>query len=163
MQNPDFASCVCRDHEPDMFDRLSLFLPMILIMFASFFVLFVLGDHPVGLVFTSFIPYTSLVVLATFSAQRGQQPYFFECPIVQKTMPQLLLRHLKFLIALIFLEVMAFYLSQYLPAAWLIAKGKDGSLFDDTLFILCICLALGQILSNRSLLERVHLKTHLST
>src|ERR1035438_10355747 len=67
--------CQCRDHEPSTLDRPALFLPLILIMFASFAFLFALADLPYGVQIGSLVPYTALVVLGTFSAQRGQQPY----------------------------------------------------------------------------------------
>lgn len=159
MLDQDSVPCQCRDHEPSTFDRPALFLPLILIMFASFAFLFTLAYLPYGIQFGSLIPYTAFVVLGTFSAQRGQQPYFFECSIVHQTMPRLVRRHVGFLVMIVVLETIALQLTRYLPASWLIAKGKDGSPFAITLVILCSCLAFAQILSNRSLLERAHLKS----
>jgi hypothetical protein len=152
--------CQCRDHEPSTLDRPVLFVPLVLIMFASIFFVFALADTPYGVQIGSLIPYTAFVVLGTFSAQRSQQPYFFGCSIVQQTVPQLVRRHGGFLVAVVVLETIAFRLSRYLPASWLAAKGKDGSPFAITLSVLCLCLALVQVLSNRSLLERAHLKQH---
>jgi hypothetical protein len=152
--------CQCRDHEPSTLDRPALFLPLILIMFASFAFLFALADLPYGVQIGSLVPYTALVVLGTFSAQRGQQPYFFECSVVRQTMPRLVRRHGGFLVAVVVLETIAFHLARYLPASWLIAKGKNVSPFAITLCVLCLCLAFVQVLSNRSLLERAHLKQY---
>jgi hypothetical protein len=129
-------------------------------MFASSAFLFTFADLPYGIQFASLIPYTALVVLATFSAQRGQQPYFFECSIVRRNLPRLARRHGGFLAAIVVLETVAFQLRPNFPASWLIARGKDGSPFTITLFILCLCLAFAQILSNRSLLERAHREQH---
>ena len=151
------ARCVCLDHEPSTFDRPEVFLPLIGVMMASFGVLFAFADLHYGIQFGSLIPYTAFIVLVTFSAQKGQQPYFFECPIVHRNIPRLARRHVWFLVALVVLETVALQLRPHLPASWLIA-GKDGSPFGITLSILCLCLALAQILSNRSLLERAHLE-----
>lgn len=160
MLDQDSVSCECQDHEPSTFDRPALFLPLILVMFASVLFLFALADLSYGMQLGSLIPYTIFVVLGTFSAQRGQQPYFFECPIVNQTMPRLARRHGYFLVALVVFETIALRLTLYMPASWLIAKGKDDSPFGITLTVLCLCLAGAQILSNRSLLERAHLEKH---
>jgi hypothetical protein len=156
MANQDFQQCVCRDHERSTFDRPEIFLPIIAIMFVGVGVLFPLADVPSGLQFGSIIPYTAFVALATFSAQRGQQPYFFECPIVRKAMPGLIRRHIGFLVALVILETIAVYSKRYIPTSWLISKGRDGSPFGVTLWVLGICLAMVQVFTNRSLLERAH-------
>lgn len=160
MLDQNSAQCECQDHEPSTFDRPALFLPLIVVMFASIFFLFTLADLRYGIQFASLIPYTALVVLATFSAQRGQQPYFFECPIVRRNLLRLARRHGGFLAALVVLETVAQQLRPYLPASWLIA-GKDGSPFNITLCILCMCLAFAQILSNRFLLERAHRESNM--
>jgi hypothetical protein len=152
-----FPPCICRDHEPATFDRPALFLPIILVMFVSFGVLLALAGLPYGRQFGSLIPYTAYIILGTFSAQRGQQPYFFECPIVRQTTPSLVRRHFGFLVALVVLETVAFQLTRYMPASWLIAKGRDESPFATILCILCVCLGLVQILTNRSLIKRSHL------
>jgi hypothetical protein len=160
MPEQDSVKCECQDHEPSTFDRPELFVPLIGVMFAGVFFLFALADLRYGMQFGSLIPYTTLVVLATFSAQRGQQPYFFECPIVHRNLHRLARRHGGFLVALVVLETVALQLRPHLPASWLIA-GKDGSPFNITLFILCLCLAFAQILSNRSLLGRAHRESNM--
>lgn len=152
------VQCECRDHERATFDRPAVFLPLIVIMFAGIFLLFASADLSYGTQFASLIPYTSFLVLATFSAQRGQQPYFFECPVVFRTLPRLAWRHCGFLAGLVILETLAYHLRPNLPSSWLIAKGKDGSPFAISLFALCACLAFAHVLSNRSLLERAHRK-----
>ena len=116
----------CLDHDPATFDRPLLFLPLILVMFASSTLLF-LGRQPYGVQLASVIPYTSLVVLTTFSAQRGQQPYFFECFIVRRSLPQLARRHCGFLVAVVLIETFAYQLRPHLPDSWLIARGKGAS------------------------------------
>lgn len=158
MLGQESVPCQCRDHKSSTLDRPALFLPLVLIMFASSFFLFALANRPYGVQIGSLIPYTTLVVLATFSAQRGQQPYFFECSIVRQTIPRLIGRHVGFLVAMVALETTALRLVRYLPASWLIATGKNGSPFATTLCVLCLGLAFVQILTNRALLERAHLR-----
>jgi hypothetical protein len=91
-----FPPCICWDHEPQFIDRRLLILPIIAVMFVSSFVLLAVAGYPCGAQFGSLLPYTALVVLATFSAQRAQQSYFFECPFVQQIMPSLVRRHIGF-------------------------------------------------------------------
>jgi hypothetical protein len=156
------AQCVCYDHGRPTFDRPALWIPIVIVMFASFFFLFAMADLPYGIQLGTLIPYTAFVALGTFSAQRGMQPYFFECSTVQQIMPRLLRRHCIFLIAIILLETIALRLTRYMPASWLSKAGKDGSPFAITLCVICLCLASVQVFTNRTLLERAHEKKHLS-
>jgi hypothetical protein len=156
MLDQDSVACQCRDHEPATFDRPVLFLPLILIIFVSFGFLLGMADLPYGIQLGSLVPYTAFIILATFSAQRGQQPYFFECSIVRQTMPRLARRHGGFLLAIVAIESIALELTRYMPASWLTASGRGGSPFAIALIVLCMCLAFAQTLSNRSLLERAH-------
>jgi hypothetical protein len=156
MLDQNSVPCQCRDHEHATFDRPALFLPLIIIMFASFGFLLSMADLPYGIQLGSLIPYTAFIVLGTFSAQRGQQPYFFECSVVRQTMPRLAWRHGGFLLAIVVIETIALQLTPYMPASWLIAGKKGGSPFSITLIVLCMCLAFVQILTNRSLMERAH-------
>jgi hypothetical protein len=107
MLDQGFPPCVCRNHERSTLDRPALFLPIIFIMFGAVGVLFALADVPSGLEFGSVIPYTAFVALATVSAQRGQQPYFFECSIVRRATPRLIRRHIGFLLTLVIFEMIA--------------------------------------------------------
>ncbi|MGI4826812.1 MAG: hypothetical protein ACRYFU_01255 [Janthinobacterium lividum] len=163
MINQAFPACICRDHEPATFDRPGLFLPIILIMFVSFGVLLAMADFPFSLQLGSFLPYTAFVFIATFSAQRGQQPYFFECPIVEGVMPRLIRRHIISLLIIVTLETIAVLLKRHIPASWVVAKGRDGSPFAIGLCVMCIGIAGVQIFTNRSLLERAHLEKRFST
>jgi|SRR5271166_3573612 len=151
--------CVCYDHERSTFDRPALWIPIVIVMFASFLFLLAMADLPYGIQLGSLIPYTAFVALGTFSAQRRMQPYFFECSIVQQTMPRLLRRHCIFLVAIIFLETIALRLTRYMPASWLSKTGKDGSPFAMTLCLICLCFASVQVFTNRTLLERAHEKS----
>jgi hypothetical protein len=158
MTAQDSEPCQCYDREPSTFDRPELWIPIIIVMFASCFVLFALADVPFGIQIGSLIPYTAFVALGTFSAQRGMQPYFFECSIVQHSMPPLLRRHGYFLAAIILLETIALYLTRYMPASWLTADGRSSSPFAVSLWVLCLCLGGVEAFTNRSLLERAHEK-----
>jgi hypothetical protein len=140
MLNQNWVPSQCWDHEPATLDRPVLFLPLILIKFASFGFLLSMTDLPYGIQLGSLIPYTTLIVLGTFSAQRGQQPYFFECSIVRQTTPRLAWRHGCFLLAIVVIETTALQLTPYMPACWLIASKKGGSPFAITLIVLCMCL-----------------------
>jgi hypothetical protein len=153
------ALCLCYNHERSTFDRPALWIPIVIAMFASFFFLIAMADLPYGIQLGSLIPYTAFVALGTFSAQRGMQPYFFECLIVQQIMPRLLRRHFNFLIAVIFLETIALHLTRYMPTSWLRNTGKDGSPFSIALCVTCLCFASIQVFTNRTLLERAHEKS----
>jgi len=155
----DEAQCVCYHHEHTALDRTALWIPIVIVMFASSIFLFAMADLPYGVQLASLIPYTAFVALGTFSAQRGMQPYFFECSIVQQTMPRLLRRHLNFLAAMILLETIALRLTRFMPASWLSTKGKGGSPFAIALCVLCLCIASIQVFTNRTLLERAHGKS----
>lgn len=154
--------CVCYGHEPAMFDRPELWIPVILGMFAGFFFPFVLFDFPFGIQLGSIVPYTLFVALGTFSAQRGSQPFFFNCPVVRQTMPRLLRRHGYFLAGVVIFQTIALHLTRYMPASWLRA-GKNGSPFALTLGISCICAASVQVWTNRTLLEQAHEQSGYST
>jgi hypothetical protein len=153
------AGCVCYDHKRSALDRPALWIPIVVGMFASFFFLFAIADLPFGIQLGSLIPYTAFVALGTFSAQRGMQPYFFECSIVRPTMPRLLRRHCYFLVAIIFVETIALRLTRYMPASWLDNTGKYGSPLAVTLCVICLCFASVQVFTNRTLLERAHGKS----
>ena len=150
------ALCVCYDHERSTLDRPALWIPIVIVMFASSFFLIAMADLPYGIQLGSLIPYTAFVALGTFSAQRGMQPYFFECSIVQQTMPRLLRRHCTFLAAIIVLETTALCLTRYMPASWLNTTGKSASPFAITLCLICLCFASVEVFTNRTLLERAH-------
>lgn len=156
MLDQNSVACECRDHEPSTLDRPVLFLPLITILFASFALLLGMADLSYGIQLGTLIPYTAFIVLGTFSAQRGQQPYFFGCPIVRQNMPRLARRHCGFLLTVLVLETIALQLTRYMPASWLNTSGRGGSPFAIALIVLCLCLAFAQTLSSRFLLEQAH-------
>jgi hypothetical protein len=153
--------CPCKHYDHSTFDRPALFFPLIALMFASCAFFVILADLPYGIQLATMVPYTSLVILTTFSAQRGQQPYFLECSVVRRNMPRLARRHVVFLAAIVALETVALHVRPLLPASWLTSRGKNMPPFTLTLSILCLCLAFAQILSNRSLLRRSHLESNI--
>jgi hypothetical protein len=162
MPNEERVQCPCYDNKRSTFDRPELFIPLLLLMFVSSIFLFTLADLPYGIPLATIVPYTALIILTTFSAQRGQQPYFFECSIVGQIFPRLVWRHGIFLAAILALEAIALHYRSDLPAWWLVSTGKDGSPFTITLCILCGCIAFTQILSNRSLLDRAHVESDIT-
>jgi hypothetical protein len=130
---------------------------MIAIMFVSLGVMAVLARFSWGLQVGTVIPYTAFAVLGTFSAQRGQQPYFFECPFVRAVIPQLVQRHIAFVATIEVVETIALYSTRYMPASWLVSTGRGESRFYFTLGVTCLCIGGIQLFTNRSLLERAHL------
>jgi hypothetical protein len=154
--------CPCRQHDHSTFDRPALIFPLIVLMFASCALFVILADLPFGIQLATLVPYTALIVPTTFSAQRGQQPYFFECPVVRRTLPQIARRHVVFLAAVAGLEKVALQLRPYFPLSWLTSKGKDMPPFVPLLSVFCFCLAFAEILTNRSLLSRSHLDANIA-
>jgi hypothetical protein len=104
----------------------------------------------------STISYTFYVVFFTFAATRQWRRYLFTCPAVQPELPRLLWRHLCFLVALFVLQTKALAIRLDLPAWWRTESSKGSTPFEGTLLLLCIVLALVQVFTNRSLLERAH-------
>jgi len=104
--------------------------------------------------------YTAAVALYTFSRNRnGAQPFLLSCPVVRRQLPRLIRRHLGFLAALFIAQTTALNLRPNLPAHWVTPSSRDASPFTLILGVLCLCLAILQTLTNRSLLDRAHLST----
>lgn len=140
-------------------DRFALFTLLFLAMIPGSIVLFILlADRSYGIQLASLVGYTSAIVLYTFSRNRGMPRYLFRCPYVRLVLPRLVLRHLGFLVALVILETEALRIRPRLPASWLVDSGRHGNMppFVTVLFILCICLAFIEVISNRALLHRAH-------
>jgi hypothetical protein len=127
-----------------------------------FLILF--ANRPYGIQVSSMVIYTTAVALYTFSRNRNNmQPFLLSCPIVRRQIPLLIRRHVGFLAALFIVQTTALVLRPNLPEYLIMQRGTDASLFAVILGILCGCLAVVQILSNRSLLERAHLSAQAST
>ena len=114
-----------------------------------------------GLQATSFVFYTFFVVFFTFattgSRGGGNVPgYKFTCPAVEPQIPRLLWRHLICLVALSVLETAALAVHPHLPDGWNIQDRRGSTPFEIVLLLLGIGLAMAQILTNKSLLNRAH-------
>jgi len=114
-----------------------------------------------GLQVASLVFYTLFVVFFTFattgSRGGGNVPgYKFTCPAVEPQIPRLLWLHLIFLIALLVLETAAQSIPPHLPDWWNIQDKKGFTPFETALLLLGIGLAMTQILTNKSLLNRAH-------
>jgi hypothetical protein len=147
--------CLTRQHIS--FPRLAVFTLLFLTVFGGGIVLALLEYRPYGIQLTSMVMYTAAVALYTFSRNRnGAQPFLLSCPVVRHQLPRLIRRHLGFLAALFIAQTMALNLRPNLPAYWVTPRSRDASPFALVLGVLCLCLAVVQILTNRSLLDRAH-------
>ena len=109
----------------------------------------------------SLVSYTFFVLFFTFattgSRGGGNVPgYKFTCPAVEPQIPRLLWRHLICLVALFVLETAALEVHPQLPHWWNIQDKKGSTPFEIALLLLGIGLAMAQILTNKSLLNRAH-------
>ena len=148
--------CLTRDYIS--FPRLVVFALLFLTFIGGAIFLALLEYRPYGIQFTSMVMYTAAVALYTFSRNRnGAQPFLLSCPVVRRQLPRLIRRHLGFLAALFIAQTTALKLRSNLPAHWVTPSSRGASLFAFILGILCLCLGVAQVLSNRSLLEDAHL------
>jgi hypothetical protein len=120
-----------------------------------------LRDTPYGLQGTSLVFYTLFVLFFTFattgSRGGGNVPgYKFTCPAVEPQIPRLLWRHLICLVALFVLETAGLAVHPHLPDWWNIQDKKGSTPFEIVLLLLGIGLAMTQIFTNKSLLNRAH-------
>ena len=120
--------------------------------------LILFANRPYGIQVTSIVIDTAAVALYTFTRNRNNmQPFLLSCPVVRHQIPLLIRRHVGFLAALFIVQTTALKLRPKLPEYLIMPRGTDPSLFAGILGILFGCLAVVQVLSNRSLLERAHL------
>jgi hypothetical protein len=125
--------------------------------------LILVANRPYGIQVSSIVIDTAAVALYTFSRNRNDmQPFRLSCPVVRRQIPLLIRRHVGFLAALFIVQTTALELRPKLPEYLITPHGTAPSLFAVSLGILFGCLAVVQILSNRSLLERVHLSAQSS-
>ena len=148
--------CLTRDYIS--FSRLVVFALLFLTFIGGAIFLALLEYRPYGIQFTSMVMYTAAVALYTFSRNRnGAQRFLLSCPVVRRQLPRLIRRHLGFLAALFIAQTTALNLRPNLSAHWVTPSSRDASLFTLILGVLCLCLAIVQTLTNRSLLDRAHL------
>jgi hypothetical protein len=139
--------------QPSSLLRFAVFALLLLTVPSTGILLFLLEDRPYAIQLCSIAGYTAAVALYTFSRNRnGNQPFL----LVRGQIPQLNRRHLGFLTALFIVQTMALKFRPNLPAYWITPSSKDASPFAIILGIFCLCLAVVEILTNRSLLERAH-------
>ncbi len=139
------------------FPRLVVFTLLFLTVIGGGIFLPLLEYLPYGIQLTSMLIYTAAVALYTFSRNRnGAQPFLLSCPVVRRQLPHLVRRHLGFLAALFIAQTMALNFRPSLPAQWVTPSNRDASPFSLILGVFCLCLAIVQILTNRSLLGRAH-------
>ena len=108
-----------------------------------------------------FVAYTLFVLFFTFattgSRGGGNVPgYKFTCPAVKPQIPRLLWRHLLCLVTLLVLESGALAVHRYLPDWWNIHDRRGSTPFELAILILSMGMAMAQILTNKSLLNRAH-------
>ena len=120
--------------------------------------LILFANRPYGIQVTSIVIDTAAVALYTFTRNRNNmQPFLLSCPVVRHQIPLLIRRHVGFLAALFIVQTTALNLRPNLSAHWVTPSSRDASLFTLILGVLCLCLAIVQTLTNRSLLDRAHL------
>ena len=137
--------------------RLVVLVALFLTMCSSAILLALLEDRPYGIQFSTLVGYTAAVAFYTFSQNRGgNQSFLLCCPAVRGELGRLIRRHLGFITAIFIAQTTALRLRASLPKSWITPSGKDPSLFAILLGLLCLVIALVQILTNRSLLDRAH-------
>ena len=147
----------CLTRQYISFPRLAVFTLLFLTVPGGGILLILLADRSFGIQFSSIVMYTAAVALYTFSRSRnGNQPFLLSCPVVRDQFPRLIRRHLGFITALFIAQTIALKLRPDLPAHWITPSSRDSSPFALILGVLCLCLAIVQILTNRSLLDRAH-------
>jgi hypothetical protein len=147
----------CLTRQYISFPRLAVFTLLFLTVIGGGGFLALLEYRPYGIQLTSMLIDTAAVALYTFSRNRnGAQPFLLSCPVVRRQLPRLIRRHVGFLAALFIAQTMALNFRPNLPAHWVTPSSRDASPFALILGVLCFCLAIVQILTNRSLLDRAH-------
>lgn len=139
--------------------RLLLMSAIFLCMTVGSMLLFVpLRRTPYGLQGTSLVFYTLFFTFATTGSRGGGNVpgYKFTCPAVEPQVPRLLWRHLICLVALFVLETAALDVHSHLPNWWNIPDKKGPTPFEIAVLFFGIGLAMAQILTNKSLLNRAH-------
>jgi hypothetical protein len=154
--------CLTRQHVS--FPRLAVFTLLYLTAIGGGICLTLLEYRPYGIQLASIVIYTAAVALYTFSRNRiGAQPFLLSCPVVRRELPRLIRRHLGFLAALFIAQTTALNFRANLPAHFAMPSSRFASPFTLILAVFCLCLAIVQTLTNRSLLNRAHLSAQTDT
>jgi len=114
-----------------------------------------------GLQVGSLIDYTLFVLFFTFATTgtrsgRNVPGYKFTCPAVEPQIPRLLWRHLICLLTAFVLESAALAIHSHLPDWWNVQDRRGSTPFEIALLFLGMALAMTQIKTNKSLLNRAH-------
>jgi hypothetical protein len=150
----------CYAKTPFSVRRFILFSILFLTLCPGSLLLFIyFGDHTFGFQLASVLCYSAFIVLMTFSHYRDQQRYLFTCPVVRHQRSRLAYRHIAFTIALVGGETLALKLRSRLPQSWVVARGRSMPPFVVSLFVYSGCLAFIQLLTNRSILHKAHMRT----
>jgi hypothetical protein len=150
----------CLNRQPSIWRFAVLALLFLTVIPGGVILLILLADRSYGIQFSSTVMDTAAVALYTFSRNRNDnQPFLLSCPVVRRQLPRLIRRHLGFLAALFIVQTTALEIRPNLPAYWITPSSTDASPFALILGVLGACLAIIQVISNRSLLERAHLST----
>jgi hypothetical protein len=148
----------CRRGQPLSAGRVLLLTLCFIAILSGGVLLCFLSDSASEIPIVAALVDTAAVTLYTFSANKnGMRPFMFGCPIVRRELPRLLWRHLGFLAVLVVLLSVALRIRSSLPGDWMTASGSNWSPFAVVLAVLGACLALTQVMTNRSLLDSSHL------
>jgi hypothetical protein len=140
--------------------RFAVLALLFVAMFGTALLLILLKDRPYGIQVSTTVGYTAAVALYTFSGNRNNmQPFLLSCPAVRRQLPLLIRRHLGFLAVLFMIQTVALKLRPNLPGRLTTPSQSGPSPFVVILGGLCACLAIAQVLNNRSLLERAHISS----
>ena len=130
--------------------RFAVLTLVFLTMLVSVGFLIVFAERPYGIQLSSIVIYTAAAALYTFSRNRNNmQPFLLSCPVVRSQVPLLIRRHLGFLGVLLVVQATALKLRPKLPAYLNNPRGTHPSLFAVILGVLCGCLVVVEVLSNR--------------
>ncbi len=153
----------CLTRQPTML-RAAVLVLLFLAILGGIIFLIMLADRPCGIQFGSIVIDTAAVAFYTFSRNRNDnQPFLLSCPVVRRQLPRLIRRHLGFLAILLIVETTALGLRPNLPARLITpSSATDPSPFAITVGCVFACLAIVQVLTNRSLLERAHLSAQIN-
>jgi hypothetical protein len=137
--------------------RLAVLVALFLTMCSSWVLLILLEDRPYGIQFSTLVGYTAAIAFYTFSQNRnGNQSFLLSCPVVHGELARLIRRHLGFIAAIFTAQTTALILRPSLPSFWITPSSKEASPFAILMGLFCLVLAIIQILTNRSLLDRAH-------
>jgi hypothetical protein len=146
----------CRRPRPFSLSRFGVFtLLFVTALPGGALILFALDD-PYGILLGSQVIDTAAVALYTFAANRnGNQAFLLSCPAVQRALPRLMRRHVAFLAVLFVFDIASLLVRPHLSLYWTTA-GKDPSPFAVVITVITACVVIGQVLSNRSILDSAH-------